>query len=629
MPIPFADMPAVRASAFRHTAAYCRIAGVAVPILEAHPSHGVDQPVGTCRFVIPAPRPSVLTIGADVEIELGYFGYTRRRFYGSIPEDEMAITEDTYEITIFAEGRGSFLRDADAYGMVFAGPVSLKEMFRSGCEARSVDNYFSEETTLPSGSTIMLGGVEEVDGGDIIADSRISPLNLLTRASRLFGYRTYDRPDGQHTQSRVSGLPNPTFDEGILTAELVPGDYVCAVGNANIRSGAGLSFDAVGIFATGGYGMISGDLVVEADGYQWQQIRAFGVPEGWVTITTPGDPRFTTQIPRQPIYWLTQGEHAYEYKHSRSSGPMATYFDVRGARYQDENGLPTAIRSIPAAVGSAPELRPLGYRMEQYTDQLLVTPELAEGSRQCSEIDRSSLAVRFRVETQGEPDMQPGEIAVATWTAAGVHNELQWIMHVDDDFAEDDYITTVDLWAGGGEALPAGDDCRTETITNDVIHFGNETLSHYRDTTPDGTDIEIPFTVTTSDYSTLILSGYLHGANTIKNNTAVDGSKFEVWQLEDPSQPQSGTNELRRVGSIDMPSHPEELSRRRNYTANFNYWMYFRVPMPGNLREGAAILHVISGEYETDQWDDGEVTQLRLTYCGVGYPVLPGTTEVP
>jgi hypothetical protein len=121
----------------------------------------------------------------------------------------------------------------------------------------------------------------------------------------------------------------------------------------------------------------------------------------------------------------------------------------------------------------------------------------------------------------------------------------------------------------------------------------------------------------------------LHGANTTHTNTPVEGSKFEIWQLEDPSIAESGTNELRRVGTIDMPSHPEELSRRRNYGADYRYWQFFRLPMPGNMLEGAAYLHIISGEYDDDTFDDGEVTRLRITYCGVGIPDLPGSTEIP
>jgi hypothetical protein len=51
--------------------------------------------------------------------------------------------------------------------------------------------------------------------------------------------------------------------------------------------------------------------------------------------------------------------------------------------------------------------------------------------------------------------------------------------------------------------------------------------------------------------------------------------------------------------------------------------------MPGNMLEGAAYLHIISGEYDDDTFDDGEVTRLRITYCGVGIPDLPGSTEIP
>lgn len=627
MPVPFETMQEVRASAFRDVAGYCRIDGIAVDMFECHPSFGVDQPVGTCRIVIPAPRPSVLQIGADIEVELGYFGLTRRRFYGQIPDDEYAITQDRYEITITAEGRAAFMRDGDAYGLVFDGPVSLKDFFRGAAASRSIDNYFSEETVYPEGGTIYLGGNEFVDGGAVVIDNRNSPLTVTTRAAKLFGYRVYDRPDGQVTQSLVSGTPNPQFDAGILTADLAIGDYVQAPGNTNVRSGPGTSYDVVGTMPQDGYGMIDGDTVIEADTYLWQQIRAFGVPYGWVAITTPGAPRFTTAIPRQPIYWFVEGTNLYTFKHSRSSGPMVTYWDVRGAGYQDENGNTVALRSIAEDVPSADELRPLGYRMRQFSDQLLVTPELTAGCRNCLEIDTSTLWQGYTAEVEGDPDMQPGEFAAVYSPDNEVYHELQWIMALDEDFSGTSYTATVDLWSGGGESLAPGDDCSTETISTDVHHFGEETLSHYRDPSPDGTEITIDFTVPYSDYSSAVLSGYLHGANTINTNTAVDGSQFEVWQLDDPTQAESGSNELRRVGTITMPSHPEELRKRRNYSSSFKYWQFFRLPMPGNLKMGAAELRIIAGEYESDTYDDGEVTQLKITYCGVGIPTLPGPLE--
>jgi hypothetical protein len=145
--------------------------------------------------------------------------------------------------------------------------------------------------------------------------------------------------------------------------------------------------------------------------------------------------------------------------------------------------------------------------------------------------------------------------------------------------------------------------------------------------------VEIDITVTDADYSSLRLTGICHGTNSINNRTAITGSKVEIWQLEDPSLPESGSNEERRAGSMELPTTNEEVSRRRNYASSDRYWTPFSLPLPGTLKEGAATLVIVCGESDPEDSDDDpevddfELDDLVLTYCGVGEPTLPGIVE--
>jgi hypothetical protein len=156
--------------------------------------------------------------------------------------------------------------------------------------------------------------------------------------------------------------------------------------------------------------------------------------------------------------------------------------------------------------------------------------------------------------------------------------------------------------------------------------MGTETLSHYKDPSPDSTEFTIDFEVTHADYSSLRLAGRCHGTNSIRNNTPVTGSKIEIWQLPDPSLPEGPTNELRRAGSVELPTVNEELNKRRNYSSSNQFWQSFTLPLSGNLKEGDAEMRIIAGEYSepSDGIDDFEIKDLSLTYCGVGQPTLPG-----
>ncbi|MGE3796855.1 MAG: hypothetical protein AB7G88_03360 [Thermomicrobiales bacterium] len=534
MSVSFATMGDALAASNLPVRLYCRIGGEPVDISEAHTSHSVDAALGRVSVVLPAPRPASLDLMAEIEVEAGYPGQVHRIFHGVIPNHSLAIDDQGKWIRVTGVGWSYYLVDPDETGLQFDGPISLKEVFRGTCEHREVPAYRSEETYLPSGSEIMLGGNPQHEGGAVTIDARTSPRSFGDRAAGLFGYRQYDRPDGEFRQSRVSGLPVDTA--------------------------------------------------------------------AWT---------------------FSEGVDCFRLSQSVDVRPMRTYWVVEGASYTDADGVAVQVRSIAEAVADSAYLPPLGYRKETITDGLLTTDTLAEGCRNVMEHDHAAPDVRETLEVRGNPLLMPGEVVTLTSASMEVTSEARWLLSVDHDVDDRGFVTTISTWSGNGEALPAGDDCVSESIGSaDAYHLGNQIISRYRDPTPDGTSVTIDIRVPDAEYTSVALSGIAHGTNSYNNRSPSTGSVVEVWQLPEPSEPATGDNELRRVGSVELPTLDEESNRQRNYTPD-TYWTPFRLPMPGSLKAGAAEIRLISGG-NPDGQDDYEVTDLTLTYCGVGAPVLPG-----
>ena len=187
-------------------------------------------------------------------------------------------------------------------------------------------------------------------------------------------------------------------------------------------------------------------------------------------------------------------------------------------------------------------------------------------------------------------------------------------------------MTTFTASAGTGEPLPSGSDCSGEAINGGPWHLGNQNISWYRRPSHQGPDETINITVTHEDYTSLAITGIAHGCNTYGTGNIgkpTTGSKIEIWQLPEPSLPAGGNNEIRRVGSIELPTLDEEYARRRPYGPTDKWWTSFRLPVPGNLKQGPAELRLLAGT-NPDGRDDYEVDKLVLTYCGIGIPALPG-----
>lgn len=538
--ITFATIDAAMAANVRPVRLYVRIGGVAVSATEAHTRHSVDQPVGTCTVYLAAPRPASLAMNAEIEIEAGYAGATRRIFHGFVTDDDSDTDNRGNLVRVDGAGWASRLAYPEPNGIEITGPVSLKDAFRSLCLLREIPTYLADDTTYVDGTTeITLGGNTQVSGGHVRIDSKTSPLAWITRTAKLFGYRVFDSPDGAVRLARISGLP-PTAE-------------------ASVQS-------------------------------------------------------------------YSEGVNCYRLSNTRDRDRMVTYWEVLGARYTDTDGGVTQIRSIPSSVPYDATLDPPGYRKDTLNSQELVTSVQAQGARNAHETDYSELYQEVTWEAAGRPDLQPGDVVTVAGASHGLSSQRLWLTDIDQSVTDRGYLARMAGWFGAGTALAAGNDAVTVSLGSTCYHIGDETVSWYRTTTPNGTSVTIDITVADADYSSLRLTGIAHGCNTYgtgNTGTPTTGSVVEVWQLADPSLPESGSNEKSRKGSVTLPTLDEEYSRQRNYAATDTYWTAFSLPLPGTLKVGAAELRLIAGTNPSG-YDDYELDDLALVYAGVGEPTLPG-----
>ena len=292
---------------------------------------------------------------------------------------------------------------------------------------------------------------------------------------------------------------------------------------------------------------------------------------------------------------------------------MVTWWDVEGASWTDEDGIPTKIRSFPAVVPADPGgfVTPPGYVREGLSDPALVTQALADAARNVREISTGAPHEWETARYIGKPALLPGQVVSLTSELLELSDAKRWVMSVQHSADDRGIRTTWAGWTGSGSAVPAGNDAATVTVFTSPRHVGDEYLSYYAVPNPEW--LEISFTITVPDtYTALVLSGEGHGCNSYLidgANAESEVSKIEVWQGGD-----------KPVGTATLPTMPE------NYGASPT-WQSFRLPVPGRLTPGVATVKLLSGQDRRipDAYtnDDYEIRNLVLTLTGVGVPVLP------
>lgn len=622
----FESVDAAMAARRRGILLYVRVGGVAVNATEAHGVHDVAG-IGQMTVYLPKPAPASLALNTTLEVEIGHPGTVTRRFFGYIPSWGRSLSDRGHTIRVVAVGQLSYLNYADREGTSLP-ESTLKDVFRSLCEARDVTTYFADETYYPDGDLIYLGGNDAVDGGDVRFDADTSPHSYLQAVAPLFGYRVHDAPDGAPRLSRVSGAPMPQYRDAALTWTHDVGDWIRPRTNINIRTGPGTSYDIIGgIDDTQIAKIIDGPIVNNSGstGNHWYEFRALNGPTGWGgTINADGVSNVYAVDMLEPVYWFDEGVNLRSADFDIDRTPIVTYVEQIGRSYTGTDGGNSQIRSIPDAVPENDYIAPQTYIHKRYTSPWILTDRQAEGARNVKEIDLSTPDERFKWTTAGRPDVQPGEICVVTMPTWGILNRPLWITRLADDVDDrSGYVQTYSGWSGGGEALPAGEDCDTIPVATSPRHMGNETLSWYADPSPNGEEDTIHLDNPFEDYSSIRVEGYAHGCNSYYNNKASEGSQIEIWQKPDPAAADSADNELRRIGTVLLPTLNEEASKRRNYASSNRYWTWFSLPIGGRLKFGAFDLKFIAGE-NPDGRDDYEVKGVYLKVCGVGFPDLPG-----
>jgi len=210
------------------------IDGQEVPCREISTDHDVDRPVGTGTLAMVAPRPKALELGAPIQIYAGYDGAVLPIFTGTIPDREGAFTERGGEVRVSLEGPSKTLWYENEEAVGYNGPLSLKDYWRGLCAWCGVANALADDTTAPDGGQIILGSNPDYNGGWIPISTNTSPGADIDRIVELFGYRSFDTPQGPVRLKRISGFPEGSYEAAFR--QYVQGQNLLGVdGSATIK----------------------------------------------------------------------------------------------------------------------------------------------------------------------------------------------------------------------------------------------------------------------------------------------------------------------------------------------------------------------------------------------------------
>lgn len=343
--------------------------------------------------------------------------------------------------------------------------------------------------------------------------------------------------------------------------------------------------------------------------------RAFETPnDGFRVHRVSGRPTLG------PLVTAGDGVLAHRLERVRTLSDMVTYWTVEGPTYTDADGVQIPVRSFPAVVPFDPLLDPPGYRPGQVRDDVLVTNDLADAVRRVREIDYAAPKKIWSISTRGNSHYRPGATARVHSNVMDAPADNYWLMGVRQTMDDSNgYQATLDVWAGGGTALPEGEDLVTIDVRSAPIHLGDEYVGWYARPTPDEIEYRIPITVP-DVFTSLAISLLAHSCNSHMfdgANVESKVSKIEVWQGGE-----------KPVGTADLPVLPEDYERQLPYGSGTEHWTPVRMPVPGRLEAGSAEIVIKSGEHsrlgEGYKWDDFELRDIVLELRGAGEAVLPG-----
>lgn len=198
------------------TRLFATVDGVPTAIYSADTAHSVDA-YGTASIELPVPLPAHFGPDAGlnkrIEIQAGHDerGGLATIFSGRLIDRTADVSDSGRVGRLRAEGWSALLNFGDPKDLVFAGPARLDDMFRALCRRRGVPMYLVDNVTWPDGVTrVTLGGVPDIDDGNVIIPRDVPPLTWFDQRVRPYGYRIFDQPNGILRLMRISGLPPTT-----------------------------------------------------------------------------------------------------------------------------------------------------------------------------------------------------------------------------------------------------------------------------------------------------------------------------------------------------------------------------------------------------------------------------------
>jgi hypothetical protein len=328
-----------------------------------------------------------------------------------------------------------------------------------------------------------------------------------------------------------------------------------------------------------------------------------------------------------PVVVFREGVHLGDTRRPYDTREIVNVWDVRGATYEDEYGGRVPIRSIadPDTVPPHDEIRG-GYRYREVTYSDVVRQDQADAVRNWLEIEYSAATAPVTWDATALPGLAPGDcVEVASPTVKA--NGRYWLMGLDLNDGTGGFTGTYTGSAGAGEEYPGIVDRVTVAVQTGPIHLGNETLTHYAVDAPSGTSTTWTITIP-ANASTVNIRGWHHGTNSQITGGVESELQVTRWQVWDPAVPASqydskGSDAPRPEASGTMPSVPEELARRRNYSTftvagdgtvtDPGFWTPFAINL-GRIEPGTWTLRLVSGDKEGP--DDFEVRLVLLELYG-------------
>lgn len=188
------------------------VAGQPIRALEMHCRTARNE-VGYATVTFPLPLDSAVDHSAVLEIHGVYGDSSAVIHQGSIlGPREQGITIRGKQAVVRSDDWWWLMAVPYTEDRAWAGPVSVKTIIRGMFEDREFGQpgkpqFVVHEFKDADDATIMLGGNDDVDGGQVIVKAGTSPFQWIRRVCDLFGYAMSNRY-GVPRVTRMYGLPN-------------------------------------------------------------------------------------------------------------------------------------------------------------------------------------------------------------------------------------------------------------------------------------------------------------------------------------------------------------------------------------------------------------------------------------